>query len=343
VLTIGKHFLSTLRGALYRAEESQHQTTKITQEEAADLTLWLHFLELVRKGISLNLLVCREPNTLLRTDGAPYGIGGYSLKTGIAWRIQIPIEFQGRLSQNFIEYLGCAVGIKVAIMTGEIEPEDCVMSLTDNTSAMGWLRKSNFAPNSEQDLHFRLSRDLAQMTLKHGFCLYSQWFAGVENVVADALSRWFHLSDDELSLKLRLLYPEQVPASFKILQLPPEFISAVSYWEQAPRPTPASNKAPTTPKTATGNAGPHSWAGSTSPTTPSSESSVLPSASASWEPSPMPFAPANSAEAASEMTRLLRQVAAPPSAVWQRPSPQRDFQTPGRDPMEKWYNFYADK
>jgi hypothetical protein len=140
----------------------------------------------------MNLLVSLEPNVLQRTDAAPIGLGGYSLKSGIAWCIPIPLEYQGRLSQNFVEYLASVVGIKVTLLYNEIQPGDCVMSLTDNTSAMGWLRKSNFARDGEQMLHFELARDLANQTLQQGFCLSSQWFAGIENLVADALPYHYH-------------------------------------------------------------------------------------------------------------------------------------------------------
>jgi len=58
--------------------------------EMKDLVLWKDFLVVAHTGIDLNLLTTREPNNILRTDACEHGLGGYSLKTGRAWRWEIP-------------------------------------------------------------------------------------------------------------------------------------------------------------------------------------------------------------------------------------------------------------
>jgi hypothetical protein len=48
------------------------------------------------------------------------------------------------MSINFLEYLACIIGLRLAIHDGEIDRGDCILILGDNTSSLGWLRKSNF-------------------------------------------------------------------------------------------------------------------------------------------------------------------------------------------------------
>ena len=54
---------------------------------------------------------------------------------------------------------------------------------------------------------------------------YSQWFRGKDNVVADALSRDFHLNDKQLTNLLLLAVPTQMPSNFRISPLPEEIAS----------------------------------------------------------------------------------------------------------------------
>ncbi len=54
---------------------------------------------------------------------------------------------------------------------------------------------------------------------------YSQWFEGKKNNVADALSRDWHLSTDELTFLLHSHFPEQMQTNFQIFPLPKEISS----------------------------------------------------------------------------------------------------------------------
>jgi hypothetical protein len=55
---------------------------------------------------------------------------------------------------------------------------------------------------------------------------YSQWFAGMLNNMADALSWDWHLSANELTFLLHCHFPQQTPTHFEISPLPKE----ISYW-----------------------------------------------------------------------------------------------------------------
>jgi hypothetical protein len=61
--------------------------------------------------------------------------------------------------------------------------------------------------------------------MNHEIRDYSQWFPGIKNNVADALSREMDLSDDTLTKLLRLSFPKQTPENFIIVPLPNEIFS----------------------------------------------------------------------------------------------------------------------
>ncbi len=49
----------------------------------------LHFLDIAKKGINMNLNAFRKPTHVYQSDSCPFGLGGYSDK-GCAWRFEIP-------------------------------------------------------------------------------------------------------------------------------------------------------------------------------------------------------------------------------------------------------------
>ena len=70
------------------------------------------------------------------SDTYPHGMGGFSLLSGRAWRIQLPIELVGKVSNNLLEYLAQIICIWVDILIGAIKPHDCCLSAEDNTTAV---------------------------------------------------------------------------------------------------------------------------------------------------------------------------------------------------------------
>ena len=76
-------------------------------------------------------------------------------------------------------------------------PFPCFLNKTDSTSAMGWLRESNYDP-VDAPIHNNIARFHASNMMEQNACNYSQHLPGVLNVVADSLSRDFHLSDDQI-------------------------------------------------------------------------------------------------------------------------------------------------
>jgi hypothetical protein len=206
IMVKGNHFLGRLRSA----------GTRLSSEETKDLVLWKDFLVVAHTGIDLNLLTTREPNNILWTDACEHGLGGYSLKTGWAWRWEIPLHLRGRKLINFLEFLACVVWNMLSIEEDNPAAGYCYLSAADNTSTMGWLRKSNFVTDGDHAAHLGLAREFTSELLRRALVNYSQWFAGEGNWVADLLSRDLVLSDHEITTIIYSRFPSQVPQSFKV-------------------------------------------------------------------------------------------------------------------------------
>ena len=79
----------------------------------------------------------------------------------------------------------------------DLAPLSCGLSSTDNTSAACWLHKSSFT-----DSHLfeqTTARKLTLIMLCADSCLYSQWIAGSDTGVADALLRLFQFDGVSLT------------------------------------------------------------------------------------------------------------------------------------------------
>ena len=101
--------------------------------------------------------------------------------------------------------------------------------MTDSTTAKGWLKKSNFTELGEYPIQvsvrIKAARKFATLMMEFGIKLYSQWFRGTVNEVADALSRDKDQSDEELTHVIKTFCPSQVPSHFEIRQLRSKIIS----------------------------------------------------------------------------------------------------------------------
>jgi hypothetical protein len=115
------------------------------------------------------------------------------------------------------------------------------------------LQKSNF--DDRDPLHLDIARETADLIMCHDSCLYSQWFCGKLNEVADSLSRDHHLSDTDLLTVLHCNIPEQVPKDFKFYPLPPSVELKITTWLCSLPPATQSPAAPQRSKIATGDTG----------------------------------------------------------------------------------------
>jgi len=205
IMVKGNHFLDRLRSAVLRADK--FKGTRLSSQETKNLVLWKDFLVVAHTGIDLHLLTTREQNNIRWTDACEQGLSGYSLKTGRAWRWEIPLHLRGRKSMHFLEFLACVVRIMLSIKEDDPAAGYCYLSATGNTSAMGWLRKSNFVSDGDHAAHLGLAREFTSELLRRALMNYSQWFAGERNLVGDLLSRDLVPSDREITTIINSRFP----------------------------------------------------------------------------------------------------------------------------------------
>jgi hypothetical protein len=134
-------------------------------------------------------------------------MGGYDYMEN-AWRNPIPPEFcQVILKQNnSLEFVASIVSVWLAIQNKYVEKEICFLALGDNSSAVGWLHKANMDETKNLPLHI-VSRKYAKVLMEADCCVYSQHINRFHNNVADALSRKYDSTDEDLTKFICLNFP----------------------------------------------------------------------------------------------------------------------------------------
>lgn len=341
---MARHFMSRLRFLMNRCLKQRR--TKLQPAEAEDLRLMQAFLTKAHQGISMNLLTFRRPNIVLRLDASTsHGLGGYSAD-GRIWRWAIPTPWLGLLNINILEFLAVIIGIWIEVHEGRLTPLSCILAMTDNTSAAGWVRKSNFSElrdgseESKLDMKLKriLARKLASITLDADSCLYSQWFPGNKNDVADCCSRRFDLPDSVFIPHLKSNFADQLPTDLDLRPIPEPIISWVTSAVQrvhemkpSPNPPPKTNDEP-------GDVGANSSSTSNSSATTSSKGSASRN-----DPSSSALSPKRSAKPtlATIVSRdWLKAQSEQPSTMWLRPSRTFLRETPEKTRPDKHRDFY---
>jgi hypothetical protein len=169
------HFMSRIRDLHTRA--TRQRSVKINGEQVKDLQMMLEFLKMANRGISLNIIAFRRPTHIYRSDSCPAGLGGYSHE-GWAWRYYLPADQKFKASNNLLEHLAAVISPWVDILAGRLKPNDCALSMTDSTTAEGWLRKLNFTELGESpkqaSARIEAARKHASLFLENGIKSYSQ-------------------------------------------------------------------------------------------------------------------------------------------------------------------------
>ena len=133
-------------------------------------------------------------------------------------------KFQFRASNNLREFLAALVTPWIDIIGGCLSPGDCTLSMTNSTTAEGWMKKFNFVKPNNDPIQATAcvdaARKYASIFMNADVIGYSQWFSGKSNNVAETLSRDWHRSDEELIFILRHHFSKQMPASFHLSPLP---------------------------------------------------------------------------------------------------------------------------
>ena len=117
-----------------------------------DMKLHMKILQKSHEGISMNLLTYREPTRINLTNAYKIGMVGLSSK-GRAWRWQIPKTFWGRAHINLLELCAELVSIWIDIVEDTLDDEECLISMGDSTTDIGWLHKARKpTPNNHPQL-----------------------------------------------------------------------------------------------------------------------------------------------------------------------------------------------
>ena len=149
-------------------------------------------LNKAKEGIYMNLLAFRLPDCIYYSDSCPAGLGAYS-DQGNVWCFKLPDNLQFCAPNNLLEFLATIITPWIDIIKGRLNPGDCALSMTDSTTAEGWVQKSNFVEPDDNPIQVTTRVDVARkyslIFMQAGVKGYSQWFAGKSNNVADALSR----------------------------------------------------------------------------------------------------------------------------------------------------------
>ena len=112
------------------------------------------------------------------------------------------------------------------ILRGRILKGDCVLIMGDSTTAIEWIHKSRYREEGESAerhaVRLLIARKLAELVLENDLTLYSQWFPGTHNIIADSLSRDQHFSDTERISLFSSFFPPQDSPHFRRTIVPAE-------------------------------------------------------------------------------------------------------------------------
>jgi len=223
IMPVGRYFLNRLRHLLQRCEKYGKQ--QLQRWEKDDLLLWQEFLRNAsQKGVSTNNITHTEITSYIITDACEHGIGGYNLMTGRAWRFKLPKWMTTSCHINLLEFIASFIGIWLEIINEKETKYKKFRALTDNSSAVGWLYKSNFNPKTHPG-HDTVARTLAKVLMNSESSVESQHIRGSHNVVADSLSRDHHMEKTHLEFILKTLFPSQARNGFRICETLPKEIT----------------------------------------------------------------------------------------------------------------------
>jgi hypothetical protein len=244
VIPLARHFINRLRKRIDRRHPKSQQFTLTTAELLEDLVLWMQLLRKANDGLSLNRIVRRQPTRIKFSDSCPYGMGGFLLSER-AWRLRIPPAsplFGNLTANNVLEFLALAVTLWLQVLEAT-EPEECILSLADNTSALGWIYRSGKVTTDFWyfEAMNAIAHKIASVLIDSSHCLASQHLKGDYNDVAALLSfgperggkKEHPLAADDplndvLTQRFNTFLPQLTPQGFRISPLPSEILSFVT-------------------------------------------------------------------------------------------------------------------
>jgi hypothetical protein len=151
-----------------------------------------------------------------------------------------PLRGDGRFN-NLFEIMGMAISIWLECIV-PTENSECILSLGDNTSAVGWLFRSSHVDTASLtfDAIQLVARKVATLIMDTPHCLASQHIKGQHNVISDPLSfeksyqGYLHPlaydspADNILTQRFHSYLQTQIPQDFIISPLPNEVLSWIT-------------------------------------------------------------------------------------------------------------------
>ena len=193
----------------------------------------------------------------------------------------------------------------------------------------------------DQTVHSGLAHFFATFMAERGFCHYSQWFLGLQNLIADVCSHDHTTPNDILTCQLANLYPSQIPPGFCISPLPPEISSFLDYWVWLKPDEMASPLELIKRLTHLSSVGLNSSTSANSLMTPFSTPTATATSTASSEPSPRKSVSSIGQNPQRDMITWLKEHAVPPSRAYARPSSQMTGRIHPKIMMENLRSFYS--
>ena len=200
VVRPGRYFLWVLQGALRRAGTLPSSRVQLTAGFHADLSWWRWLVTKVEHttvplSMPLFLHVQQPAAFEIHSDASKWGAGGCSAAHRICWRFQWPADIVQRFNNgtssavyiNELELAGMIVNAWAVLVYARKAVRGSSVSVRgDNSSAVHWM---NAAGTSSEGPAGALMRILGALEIECEMSFRAAHIAGVDNVLADALSR----------------------------------------------------------------------------------------------------------------------------------------------------------
>ena len=147
--------------------------------------------------------VKQRPSRTWFSDASLSAIGGLCMETGVYWRFDLPEEVQKRtikggravadlISINLLEVMAMVMTAFVMVdMRGERPGRkgEAVLMRADNEAAVTWVKRCR-GGGKKQARVGALMRMMGALEAKGGWCFQARHVRGVDNRLADGLTRW---------------------------------------------------------------------------------------------------------------------------------------------------------
>ena len=236
--TEGRFFMSRIRYCL-AVSKLNRGSVKLPRKVLLDLLLWKKFLaRLAERGRSINHITYTLPLWFTKQDASEFALGGFNC-TGLCWQYFIPKAWIKLIHINVLEFLAVLITTWISILQLGFVNENGIKFLaqTDNTSALGWLKGSTRYDKKNKlstVLREKIGRKFAELLSDAGISHYSQHIAGVNNEIADHLSRNAEMSHTQQISSILSKYPQYCPDNLRIVELPEVILSWIqSFWQES--------------------------------------------------------------------------------------------------------------